>query len=213
MFTSMRKQDTLGPTMAQRSANADPPMPRIVTVTGLKKSGKTTVVESLIAELRQRGLRVGSIKSMQHGTLALEPEATDTRRHLQAGAEAVVALTATETAVFARANPHLSIDDALALLPHGLDLVICEGLLAGYEPRAVVLCLRAAEDFEEALRVRGIDRAAVIAVSGVVAGSRDAAQAAGRVPETISVFDAFDPEERRRLADRVLSMAAAGSEK
>jgi molybdopterin-guanine dinucleotide biosynthesis protein MobB len=206
----MRKQDTLGPTMAQRSANADPTMPRIVTVTGLKKSGKTTVVEALIAELRQRGLRVGSIKSMQHGTLALEPEATDTRRHLEAGAEAVVALTATETAVFARAAPRRSIDDALVLLPRGLDLVICEGLLAGCEPRAVVLCLRVAEDFEEALRVRGIDRRAVLAVSGVAAGSRatagskDAAPAAGEIP----VLDALDPEERRRLADRVLSVIA-----
>jgi molybdopterin-guanine dinucleotide biosynthesis protein MobB len=204
----MRKQDTLGPTMAQRSANADPPMPRIVTVTGLKKSGKTTVVEALIAELRQRGLRVGSIKSMQHGTLALEPEATDTRRHLEAGAEAVVALTATETAVFARAAPLRSIEDALALLPRGLDLVICEGLLAGFEPRAVVLCLRAAEDFEEALRVRGIDRRAVLAVSGVAAGSKAAAAAAGQAPDAIPVLDALDPEERRRLADRVLAVIA-----
>jgi len=39
-------------------------VPKLVAVVGRKHSGKTTVIEHLIAELKRRGYRVGAIKEM-----------------------------------------------------------------------------------------------------------------------------------------------------
>ena len=62
--------------------------PRVVSVVGKKKSGKTTVVERLVAELVRRGLRVGTIK---HGhDFDLDTEGTDSWRHRAAGSERTV---------------------------------------------------------------------------------------------------------------------------
>lgn len=54
----------------------------------MKKSGKTTVIVGLVAELVRRGHRVGTIK---HGhDFDLDTEGTDSWRHRHAGAERVV---------------------------------------------------------------------------------------------------------------------------
>ena len=55
---------------------------------GKKKSGKTTVIVALVAELVRRGHRVGTIKHGHH--FDLDTEGTDSRRHRDAGAERVV---------------------------------------------------------------------------------------------------------------------------
>jgi molybdopterin-guanine dinucleotide biosynthesis adapter protein len=62
--------------------------PPIVSVVGKKKSGKTTLIERLVAELVRRGLRVGTIK---HGhDFDLDTEGTDSWRHRAAGSERTV---------------------------------------------------------------------------------------------------------------------------
>jgi molybdopterin-guanine dinucleotide biosynthesis adapter protein len=62
--------------------------PPIVAVVGKKKSGKTTLVERLVAELVRRGRRVGTIK---HGhDFDLDTEGTDSWRHRAAGSARTV---------------------------------------------------------------------------------------------------------------------------
>ncbi|MCX7029503.1 MAG: molybdopterin-guanine dinucleotide biosynthesis protein MobB, partial [Spirochaetes bacterium] len=185
--------------------------PSFVTIAGLKKSGKTTVAEALIGELVRRGLRVASIKSMMHGAFHLEPEGTDTRRHLAAGAEVVLTFSAEEDAVFARRSSSGPRDRLESWLPPGVDWVVCEGQLAGVPADRVILCLEQPRDFAEALAVRGLEASAVIAASGVAAGG------AGRMPSEpdgeplrpqqlpVPLLDARDPRDLARLADLVLS--------
>ena len=57
----------------------------MIAVSGVKNSGKTTVLEKLVAELTARGLNVAVIKHDGH---SFEPDrpGTDTYRHLAAGA-------------------------------------------------------------------------------------------------------------------------------
>lgn len=63
--------------------------PPIVCIVGKKKSGKTTTVLKLVAELRQRGYRVMTIKHGHH--FDLDREGTDSYRHrVEGGAERVV---------------------------------------------------------------------------------------------------------------------------
>ncbi|MGE5257212.1 MAG: molybdopterin-guanine dinucleotide biosynthesis protein B, partial [Hyphomicrobiales bacterium] len=41
-------------------------MPPIVSIVGRSESGKTTLIEKLIPELRRRGYRIGTIKHTHH---------------------------------------------------------------------------------------------------------------------------------------------------
>lgn len=63
--------------------------PPLVCIVGKKKSGKTTTVLELVAELRRRGYRVMTIKHGHH--FDLDREGTDSFRHrAEGGAERVV---------------------------------------------------------------------------------------------------------------------------
>ena len=59
--------------------------PLIVGITGVKNSGKTTLMEKLIQALSARGLKVASIKHDAHQFVADTP-GTDSYRHKAAGA-------------------------------------------------------------------------------------------------------------------------------
>lgn len=63
--------------------------PPLICIVGKKKSGKTTTVLKLVAELRQRGHRVMTIKHGHH--FDLDRKGTDSYRHrVEGGAERVV---------------------------------------------------------------------------------------------------------------------------
>jgi molybdopterin-guanine dinucleotide biosynthesis protein MobB len=179
--------------------------PSFVTISGLKKSGKTTVAEALIGELVRRGLRVASIKSMVHDDFRLEPEGTDTRRHLAAGSEAALAFSAEEDAVFARRSPSGPRDRLERWLPPGIDWVVCEGQLPDVPADRVVLCLGRTGDYREALAVRGLEARAVIAASGVAAGRPERTP-----PLPVPLLDARDPRDLVTLADLVVSRGDPG---
>ena len=98
-------------------------MPKIIAVVGGKHSGKTTVVEHLIAELKSRNYHVATIKEMVR-IPTLDKPATETDQYTRAGAEIIVAVPREETVVFIKKR--LNIKD---ILPHlaGIDYVILEG--------------------------------------------------------------------------------------
>ena len=62
---------------------------KIVGVYGFKKSGKTTVVTSIINALVKKGYSVSSAKSIHIEDFSLEREGTDTFKHHASGAERV----------------------------------------------------------------------------------------------------------------------------
>jgi molybdopterin-guanine dinucleotide biosynthesis protein B len=165
----------------------------------LKKSGKTTVVEALIAELRARGFRVGSVKTI-HSEILLNQEGTDTFRHLQSGAEVVVALLANEIVRFEKTSVPRSLAEVLDLFPAEIQYLICEGSVDPATSPIVVLCLRSMAEKDEALSVRGLDPATVVAISGVAASAADVGQGAAT-----PVFDVRDPGQRSALVDVILA--------
>jgi len=62
---------------------------KIIGVYGFKKSGKTTVVTSIIDALVKKGYSVSSAKSIHIEDFSLETEGTDTFKHHVSGAERV----------------------------------------------------------------------------------------------------------------------------
>ena len=70
---------------------------KVFSVLGTSGSGKTTTIEVIISELRQRGFRVGSVKDIHFDAFAIDTPGTNTHRHRQAGAELVTARGHSET--------------------------------------------------------------------------------------------------------------------
>lgn len=190
--------------MPQSPPNRDPHPPAVLTVAGLKKSGKTTVAEALISELSSRGIAVGSIKTMMDHLPSLSAEATDTRRHEEAGAEVVIALHAGGTARFERGTPSRSLQEVMRLFPLRIRILVCEGSLEPADRQLYVVCLRSPDGLEETLREKRIPRGAVAALSG----SAGAAAGSGAAVESgIPFFDVMDPAQRKMLADLMLKKA------
>ncbi len=61
----------------------------IVSIIGSSNSGKTTVIEKLIQELKSRGYRVATIKHTPQEVF-FDEVGKDSWRHIQAGSEATI---------------------------------------------------------------------------------------------------------------------------
>lgn len=112
----------------------------VIAFVGDSDSGKTTLLEQLIPLLSARGLAVASVKHASHGFDADRP-GSDSHRHYTAGAQAVVVISDSAIATFERRDAaHIAtLEEALATLPDGLDLVLVEGF--GWEsiPRLILV--------------------------------------------------------------------------
>jgi molybdopterin-guanine dinucleotide biosynthesis protein MobB len=190
----------------KRGRSGRPGMPRILTVAGLKKSGKTTVAAALIRELRARGFRVGSVKAFRHHPLNLDRSGADTRRHAEAGAEFTVAILDGELAYFEPRASRAGLRDAARLFAPGVDFVVWEGTADPEAGGGQVVCVRRLSDLEQTLEKRKVDRRAIIALSGVAAGRRNAAAP----PDGLRLLDATQPADRAALADLVLQWYTDG---
>jgi 4-hydroxy-tetrahydrodipicolinate reductase len=62
----------------------------VVSIVGYSSSGKTTLLEKLIRELKQRGYRLAAIKHHHHRGLQFDEPGKDSWRFAQAGADQVV---------------------------------------------------------------------------------------------------------------------------
>jgi len=85
--------------------------------------GKTTLIEGLIPALRALGGRVAVIKHDVHG-LSLDSRGKDSRRFVEAGADAVIACSG-NTVLMTERDP-LALEDLLPLI-HDVDLILVEG--------------------------------------------------------------------------------------
>jgi molybdopterin-guanine dinucleotide biosynthesis protein B len=137
-------------------------MPKFVAVVGGKHSGKTTIIQSLISELKNRGYRVGTIKEMVR-IPTLDTPATETNRYRDAGAELVVAIPRTETVIFVK-KP-LRLNEVLPFLS-GLDIV----LLEGFETERTLPKIIAAKNAEEVMEY---SNGLAIAISGLIMDSKE----------------------------------------
>ena len=71
---------------------------KLYGVTGWKNCGKTGLMERLVSEFTDRGLKVSTIKHAHHSTDVDQP-GTDSHRHRMAGASEVVLASAHRVAV------------------------------------------------------------------------------------------------------------------
>jgi molybdopterin-guanine dinucleotide biosynthesis protein B len=100
--------------------------PPVIAVIGKSKSGKTTLIEKLIAHFRQHGYRLATIKHHFHTDQTLDTPGKDTYRHALAGAEQVVIISPLTTVTFSY-PPTPPTPQQIAAQMTGFDLILAEG--------------------------------------------------------------------------------------
>lgn len=158
----------------------------IIGVIGWSGSGKTVLLEKLIAELSGRGYRIGTVKHSMHQGIEFDAPGSDTWRHAEAGSIVSVLAAPGRLASFARRSDDPSLEEALSLIT-GVDLVLVEGYKSAPIPQVVVV----GESGPSLAESRGPYLVAI-----VVAGAATDDLASCSVP-------AFDREEIRELADLI----------
>ena len=71
---------------------------KIVTVVGIRKSGKTSTVTALLEAIRRRGKKAGTCKTVFCPTFSIDKPTSNTMRHRRAGSELVCSRAKGETA-------------------------------------------------------------------------------------------------------------------
>ena len=111
-------------------------MAPIISIVGKSKSGKTTLIEKLIPELRSRGYRVATVKHTRDD-VSLDEPGKDSWRHIQAGSEATIIRTSTQVTMI-KPLAEASIEDIAYLFAEDYDIVLAEGFKQDNAPKIEV---------------------------------------------------------------------------
>jgi len=109
----------------------------IVSIVGKSKSGKTTLMEKLIGELKSRGYRVATIKHTPHG-MTFDEADKDSWRHIQAGSEATAIASPSRMALIKPTAQELTLDQIARLFGEDYDIILAEGFKQSDAPKIEV---------------------------------------------------------------------------
>jgi molybdopterin-guanine dinucleotide biosynthesis adapter protein len=109
----------------------------IVSIVGYSNSGKTTLIEKMIPELKRRGFRVATIKHNRHG-FEIDHEGKDSWRHRRAGATLTVLASPGKAAVIADTEGDLSLEELADRFIDGVDVILTEGFKKNPHPKIEV---------------------------------------------------------------------------
>ena len=112
-------------------------MPPIVSIIGKTKSGKTTLIEKLIQELKSRGHRVATIKHVPQ-EVSFDVPGKDSWRHIQVGSEATAISSPDKMVVIKPVAHEPTLDEIAHLLGEDYDIVLTEGFKEGNAPKIEV---------------------------------------------------------------------------
>jgi molybdopterin-guanine dinucleotide biosynthesis protein MobB len=112
-------------------------MPPIISIVGESKSGKTTLIERLISELKSRGYRVATIKHSIH-SLSFDEPSKDSWRHLQAGSTATAIVSPDQVVLIKQVNAEPDLKEIARLLGEDYDIILAEGFKQSQAPKVEV---------------------------------------------------------------------------
>ena len=110
-------------------------MPPVLSIVGKSNSGKTTLIEKIIPELKRRGYRVGIVKHAHHG-FDMNREGKDSQRHHRAGADSVMVASPGMISMVKNVQSE-QLEDLVPFF-NDMDIVISEGFKKGKAPKIEV---------------------------------------------------------------------------
>ena len=117
---------------------------RIISIVGLKNTGKTSLTSKVIKELTNRGFKVASIKHSHH-QMEMDHEGTDTYKQMESGSDFVVGIGGR---TYFNINERLDLERILFLIKliENPDFVVIEGFKA-YPYAKIATCEEVKDEY------------------------------------------------------------------
>ncbi len=112
-------------------------MRSIISIVGKSHSGKTTLLESLIAELKRRGHKVAIVKHSHHAD-DLDTASKDTWRFTKAGSELSALNSLDHLAIYRRIDNYFDPQEISSFVNWDYDLILTEGFKSSNYPKIEV---------------------------------------------------------------------------
>lgn len=109
----------------------------IVSIVGKSNTGKTTLIEKLIAELVRRGYKVATIKHDVHG-FEIDQEGKDSWRHKKAGAHTVIISSPQKIALIRDTDHDAELTELREKYIRDVDIILSEGFKRNSQPKIEV---------------------------------------------------------------------------
>ena len=110
----------------------------IITIICKSRSGKTTLLEKLIAELKLREYRVATVKHHSHAGFDIDRPGKDSWRHAQAGSDHVIVAAPDKIASYRLLERELTLDEIAAEVKD-VDIILAEGYRRAGKPTLEVI--------------------------------------------------------------------------
>lgn len=113
--------------------------PPVVSIVAKSGTGKTTLLEKLIAEMKSRGYRVGAVKHDAH-SFSIDHEGKDSWRLTQAGADTMLITSPAQIAMVKKNNrdEEIPLAESIATYFGDVDIVLTEGFKRSSMPKIEV---------------------------------------------------------------------------
>ena len=109
----------------------------IVSIVGKSQSGKTVLMEQLIAEFKRRGYKVAALKHSPGG-MEMDRPGKDSWRFAQAGSDAMLVSSPDRLGFIRKLDHELDIEEILQFVGDEFDLVLAEGFRKSKIPKIEV---------------------------------------------------------------------------
>ncbi|MGB6873125.1 MAG: gephyrin-like molybdotransferase Glp [Dehalococcoidia bacterium] len=109
----------------------------IVSIVGKSQSGKTVLMEQLIAEFKRKGYKVAALKHSR-GRMEIDHPGKDSWRFAQAGSDAVCISSPDKLAFIKNLDHELNIEEIMTIVGSEFDLVLVEGFRKSKTPKIEV---------------------------------------------------------------------------
>lgn len=133
-------------------------MTPVISFIGRPNAGKTTYLVKLIAEMKQRGYKVGTIKHHHKGDFDIDIPGKDTWHHAQAGADVVCIASPGKMAMIHKLEEEKSVAELVKQMAD-MDIIITEGYKRENYPKVEVfrngICTTPLAEKEELLAIVG----------------------------------------------------------
>ena len=109
----------------------------VISIVGKSNSGKTTLLEKLVGELKQREYNLAVLKHCA-SSFELDQPGKDSWRLAEAGSDTVILSSAQKIALIKSVDHEATLEEIIPLIGEGFNLVLTEGFKDGNAPKIEV---------------------------------------------------------------------------